>query len=44
MLVNMTDSDWDAVARVHKGMFAPTRWAAVHWRERAKAGERTRAG
>ena len=28
------------VARVHlKGTFAPTRWAAVHWRERAKAGE-----
>jgi NAD(P)-dependent dehydrogenase (short-subunit alcohol dehydrogenase family) len=39
MLVNMTDSDWDAVSRVHlKGTFAPTRWAAVHWRERAKAG------
>jgi len=39
MLVNMTESDWDAVARVHlKGTFAPTRWAAVHWRERAKAG------
>jgi NAD(P)-dependent dehydrogenase (short-subunit alcohol dehydrogenase family) len=40
MLVNMTDSDWDAVSRVHlKGTFAPTRWAAVHWRERAKAGQ-----
>jgi len=40
MLVNMTDSDWDAVSRVHlKGTFAPTRWAAVHWHERAKAGE-----
>ena len=40
MLVNMTDNDWDAVSRVHlKGTFAPTRWAAVHWRERAKAGE-----
>jgi NAD(P)-dependent dehydrogenase (short-subunit alcohol dehydrogenase family) len=39
MLVNMTDGDWDAVSRVHlKGTFAPTRWAAVHWRERAKAG------
>ena len=22
-----------------KGTFAPTRWAAVHWRERSKAGE-----
>ena len=40
MLVNMTEGDWDAVSRVHlKGTFAPTRWAAVHWRERAKAGE-----
>jgi NAD(P)-dependent dehydrogenase (short-subunit alcohol dehydrogenase family) len=40
MLVNMTESDWDAVSRVHlKGTFAPTRWAAVHWRERAKGGE-----
>jgi NAD(P)-dependent dehydrogenase (short-subunit alcohol dehydrogenase family) len=40
MLVNMTESDWDAVSRVHlKGTFAPTRWAAVHWRERAKAGQ-----
>jgi NAD(P)-dependent dehydrogenase (short-subunit alcohol dehydrogenase family) len=40
MLINMTESDWDAVSRVHlKGTFAPTRWAAVHWRERAKSGE-----
>jgi NAD(P)-dependent dehydrogenase (short-subunit alcohol dehydrogenase family) len=40
MLVNMSEGDWDAVARVHmKGTFAPTRWAATHWRERAKAGE-----
>jgi len=40
MLVNMTESDWDAVSRVHlKGTFAPTRWAAVHWRECAKAGQ-----
>jgi NAD(P)-dependent dehydrogenase (short-subunit alcohol dehydrogenase family) len=44
MLVNMTDDDWDAVARVHmKGTFAPTRWAATHWRERAKAGEENEA-
>jgi NAD(P)-dependent dehydrogenase (short-subunit alcohol dehydrogenase family) len=42
MLVNMSEDDWDAVVRVHmKGTFAPTRWAATHWRERAKAGERT---
>ncbi len=41
MLVNMTEGDWDAVVRVHlKGTFSPTHWAAVHWRERAKAGDR----
>src|SRR5688500_15565199 len=40
MLVNMTEDEWDAVVRVHlKGTFAPTRWAAAYWRERAKAGE-----
>jgi NAD(P)-dependent dehydrogenase (short-subunit alcohol dehydrogenase family) len=44
MLVNMTDSDWNAVLRVHLGgTFSPTRWAAVHWRERAKAGEQNDA-
>jgi NAD(P)-dependent dehydrogenase (short-subunit alcohol dehydrogenase family) len=40
MLVNMTEDEWDAVIAVHlKGHFAPTRHAAAHWRERAKAGE-----
>src|SRR3954470_8154689 len=40
MLVNMTDGEWDAVIRVHlRGTFAPSRWAATYWRERAKAGE-----
>jgi NAD(P)-dependent dehydrogenase (short-subunit alcohol dehydrogenase family) len=40
MLVNMTIDEWDAVVRVHlRGTFAPTRWAAAHWRERVKAGE-----
>jgi NAD(P)-dependent dehydrogenase (short-subunit alcohol dehydrogenase family) len=40
MLFNMSEAEWDAVIRVHlKGTFAPTRWAAAHWRERAKAGE-----
>src|SRR5438067_11958191 len=39
MLVNMTEGEWDAVVAVHlKGHFGPTRWAAAHWRERAKAG------
>ena len=40
MLTNMTEDEWDAVVRVHlRGTFAPTRWAAAHWRERVKAGE-----
>ncbi len=40
MLVNMTEDEWDAVVKVHlKGTFAPARWAASYWRERAKAGE-----
>jgi NAD(P)-dependent dehydrogenase (short-subunit alcohol dehydrogenase family) len=33
MLVNMEESDWDAVVKVHlKGTFAPAHHAAVHWR------------
>lgn len=40
MLTNMTEGEWDAVIKVHlKGTFAPSRWAAAYWRERAKAGE-----
>jgi NAD(P)-dependent dehydrogenase (short-subunit alcohol dehydrogenase family) len=40
MLVNMTVEDWDAVMRVHLlGTFCSAHWAAVHWRERSKAGE-----
>jgi NAD(P)-dependent dehydrogenase (short-subunit alcohol dehydrogenase family) len=40
MLVNMTDTEWDAVINVHlRGTFAPTRWAATYWRERAKSGQ-----
>jgi NAD(P)-dependent dehydrogenase (short-subunit alcohol dehydrogenase family) len=40
MLVNMDEHEWDAVIEVHlKGHFAPTRHAAAHWRERAKAGD-----
>jgi NAD(P)-dependent dehydrogenase (short-subunit alcohol dehydrogenase family) len=40
MLTNMTEAEWDAVITVHlKGTFCPTRHAAAHWRERAKAGE-----
>jgi NAD(P)-dependent dehydrogenase (short-subunit alcohol dehydrogenase family) len=40
MIVNMTEDEWDSVIAVHlKGHFAPTRHAAAHWRERAKAGD-----
>ena len=40
VLANMTEEEWDAVINVHlKGTFAPSRWAASYWRERAKAGE-----
>jgi NAD(P)-dependent dehydrogenase (short-subunit alcohol dehydrogenase family) len=40
MLVNMTESEWDAVIKVHlKGTFAMSRWAAAYWRDRAKAGQ-----
>ena len=44
MLVNMTESDWDDVMRVHlKGHFCPMRHAIAHWRERSKAGDRVNA-
>jgi NAD(P)-dependent dehydrogenase (short-subunit alcohol dehydrogenase family) len=40
MLVNMTEAEWDAVIKVHlKGTFAPSHFAASHFRERSKAGE-----
>jgi NAD(P)-dependent dehydrogenase (short-subunit alcohol dehydrogenase family) len=40
MSFNMAESDWDDVIRVHlKGHFATSHHAAVHWRERSKAGE-----
>ena len=40
MLANMSESEWDAIMRVHlKGHFAPARHAAAHWRDRSKAGE-----
>jgi NAD(P)-dependent dehydrogenase (short-subunit alcohol dehydrogenase family) len=44
MLVNMDETEWDAVIDVHlKGHFAPTRHAAAYWREQTKAGETVRA-
>ncbi|OZI31269.1 short-chain dehydrogenase [Bordetella genomosp. 10] len=37
MLVNMEESEWDAVVNVHlKGTFAPAHHAAVHWRSQQK--------
>ncbi len=40
MLINMQEDEWDAVVRVHlKGTAAVSHWAAVHWRERSKAGQ-----
>jgi NAD(P)-dependent dehydrogenase (short-subunit alcohol dehydrogenase family) len=39
MLVNMKESEWDAVINVHlKGTFAPAHHAAAYWREQSKAG------
>src|SRR5436309_6847086 len=44
MLVNMTESEWDGVMRVHlRGHFCPTRWAAAYWREQVKAGKTVKA-
>lgn len=43
MVFNMSVEDWDAVMKVHlRGHFLVTRAAAMHWRERAKAGEQVR--
>lgn len=40
MLVNMEESEWDAVINVHlKGTFAPAHHAARYWREQSKAGQ-----
>jgi NAD(P)-dependent dehydrogenase (short-subunit alcohol dehydrogenase family) len=41
MLLNMTEEEWDSVLRVHlKGTFTTSRFAARHWRDRTKAGEK----
>ncbi len=38
-IVNMSIDEWDDVIRVHlRGTFAPTHWAAQHWRDRSKSG------
>jgi NAD(P)-dependent dehydrogenase (short-subunit alcohol dehydrogenase family) len=40
MVFSMSEAEWDAVVAVPlNGHFCPTRHAAAHWRERAKAGE-----
>ena len=44
MVFSMTEEEWDAVIKVHlKGTFAPVRFAAEYWRNRAKAGEKNDA-
>jgi NAD(P)-dependent dehydrogenase (short-subunit alcohol dehydrogenase family) len=36
MLVNLSEEEWDAVARVHlKGHFLPLKYAGLHWRAEA---------
>ncbi|MDA8269028.1 MAG: SDR family oxidoreductase [Actinomycetota bacterium] len=40
MSFSMEEAEWDDVIRVHlKGHFACAHFAAIHWRNRAKAGE-----
>jgi NAD(P)-dependent dehydrogenase (short-subunit alcohol dehydrogenase family) len=42
MSFNMDEESFDAVIRVHlKGHFAPSRWAAAYWRDKAKGGQET---
>jgi NAD(P)-dependent dehydrogenase (short-subunit alcohol dehydrogenase family) len=44
VLINMTEDEWDSVISVHlKGHFVPLRFAAIYWREQAKAGRVTAA-
>jgi NAD(P)-dependent dehydrogenase (short-subunit alcohol dehydrogenase family) len=44
VIVNMTESDFDSVIRVHlKGTFACLHHAAVYWRNETKAGRQRRA-
>jgi NAD(P)-dependent dehydrogenase (short-subunit alcohol dehydrogenase family) len=39
LVVNMTESEWDDVIRVHlRGHFCPTRHVAAFWRDEHKAG------
>ncbi len=39
MLFNMTEDEWDGSIRAHlKGCFAPTKFAAIHWRQTRTGG------
>ena len=41
MIFNMTEEEWDELIRVHlKGCFAPTKFAAIHWRANREKGDR----
>ncbi len=44
MLANMSEEEWDSVIKVHlKGHFGPLRFAAAHWRDKAKTGAQVSA-
>lgn len=39
-LVNMSESEWDAIMQVHlKGTFVPCRHAAAYWRDQSRKGK-----
>lgn len=39
MIFNMTEDEWDGSVRAHlKGCFAPTKFAAIHWRQARTGG------
>ena len=39
MIFNMTEDEWDGVVKMHlKGCFAPTKFAAIHWRSERNGG------
>jgi NAD(P)-dependent dehydrogenase (short-subunit alcohol dehydrogenase family) len=41
MIFNMAEDEWDSVVRTHlKGCFAPTKYAAIHWRTNREKGQR----
>ena len=37
MVFNMSEEEWDSILRVHvKGTFAPSKFAAIHWRQNSE--------